>query len=462
MSGRKKGFVGVDRTVLEQIRRRAAERSKQIPPKSQLDDSGLAVMKTEMDKSQERQALLEASMADCSSDLQTLETQVSGQIRSLQQELVNQMVSVGADIQMVFQGVSTQLHDLQCDLETTQAEMAHLGEVVQGIEAREDALFSEADRWLDGATKLLEFIDAVYAHETLAPGAALDLGARLSRAELAYQRGAPEAAYVLAEGVYFDLSKLRIYLETSFTRWLAFHHAARTQAAELHRMAVASREVKACDLEGNELDIMVNADYWSGRHLGRQTSRIARLAEELTHSTTEMLDPVWLEELVLETLPRMQAELDQTLTQARLAALEAQLRANIAERVIEALEGQGYNMAGENLPEDIRDGCRVKLLSLDGSFVEVRVAGIPGRTGQNELSLLSEEGGRWSPHELERRASEVVHALSGTGLVVEQLRPEKTDRQEPIPKPQVMTELKIHQSGGAQLLGDEIDHVSNP
>ena len=454
MSGRKKGFVGVDRTVLELIRRRAAERSRQSPPTPQLDDFGLAAMKAEMERAQDRQAALEMSLADSSADLQVLEAQVSGQILTLQQGLVAQMVSVETELQTVFEGISTQINDLQCDLETTQAEMTEFDEAVQGIEAREEALFCEADSWLDGATKLLEFIDAVYAHETLAPGAVADLKGRLSRAELAYLRGAAEAAYVLAESVYFDLSKLRIYLETNRMRWLAFHQAARTQAAFLHNIAISGRRVNAWDLEGNELDIMVDADYWSQRQLGRQTSRISRLVEELAHNTTEMLDPIWLEQLVVVTLPEMRAELDQTLTQARLAALQAQLRANIAERVIEALEGQGYQMAGENLPEDIRKGCRVKLLSLDGSSVEVLVAGVPGHTGQNELLLLSEDAGRKSFYELDRRASEVVHALSGTGLVVGQLRPEVADRMAPVPMGQVITDLKVHQTVGTHLLED--------
>ena len=454
MSGRKKGFVGVDRSVLERIRARAAERSKQNSVTLHLDDSGLVSMEAEIDRTCGRQTALEAMFVDCSADLQTLEAQVGEQIRSLQHGMVAQLGSIELDVRSAFQDVSDHINDLHSDVEANRIEMARLGEVVDGIEAREEALFIEAERWLDGATRLLEFIDAVYKHDRLAPGTFADLEARLSRAELAYQRGGSEAAYVLAESVYFDLSKLRITLETQTLRSLAFHQAARTQAAGLHQFSISSREVNAWDLEGNELDIMVDADYWSQRQLGRQSSRLARLVEELTRTTTEALDPVWLEQLVFETLPEMQRELDQTLTQARLAALEAQLRANIAERVIEALEGQGYQMVGENLPKDFRDGCRVKMVCLDGSSVEVLVAGIPGHNGQNELMLLSDDVDRRSSHELDRRASEVVDALAGTGLVVGQFRADELDRQTRLPGRQVITDLKVRQPAETHLMGE--------
>jgi hypothetical protein len=452
MSGRKKGFVGVDRAVLDAFRKRVVERNKQAPLILHLDDTGLAAVEAEFDRAQGRQTTLETALVDCSADLQTLEAQTSEQICSLQQGFATQMAARETEIQTAFQGITEHIYDIQSDLETHREKVEYLGEAVHGIEAREEALFCEAASWLDGAAKLLEFIDAVYAHETFSPGVITDADGRLSRAELAYQRGAAEAAYVLAESVYYDLSKMRIYLEIQSTRWQALHQAARTQADALYERAMSSRQLNAWDLEGNELDIMVDADYWSQRQLGRQSSRLAKLASELTHNTTEMLDPVWLEQLVAETLPQMQTQLDQTLTEARMAALEAQLRANIAERVIEALEGQGYQVAGENLPEDIRKGCRMKMINLDGSSVEVVVAAVPGSSGQSELSLLSEDADRKSPHELDRRAIEVSQALSGTGLVVGGLGADDSSSQAPLPSRRINADLKVRQPVGAHLV----------
>ncbi len=287
--------------------------------------------------------------------------------------------------------------------------------------ARERERQRAAQHWIRTAQSVAVFIAQQYDHENFMPGSLRSWDRRLMHAQQNLYAGMPEAAVALAQDAYVGLSDLRVQLEKLQTEHHALLQAAQEYLLRLEHEAHASLEVQAMDLLGNALPSRIEVNFWSGGRLLRLTQEIEKLRAELAGRDSRSTSD-YLEHLITTQLPEMQQRLMETVFQARLAVLSSQLRLNIADRVLSALDSQGYSLQdGYYEGDDNRETYTAVLCALDGGEILVRVNPITDQAPQNELHLIAQDYEEKTQHEMRQRALEVQRALLQSGLEVGRL-----------------------------------------
>ena len=126
-----------------------------------------------------------------------------------------------------------------------------------------------------------------------------------------------------------------------------------------------------------------------------------------------------MNQLIQTDFPAFQEELDRLIVDARLAALNSQVRINIADLVVQALEQQGFVLQESKYNNnDQRKAFSARVQNLEGSEVIIQVMPVPGDAGRNELQLHSLDKDQRTEHELRKRSHEITRTLNDYGLVV--------------------------------------------
>jgi thioesterase domain-containing protein len=182
--------------------------------------------------------------------------------------------------------------------------------------------------------------------------------------------------------------------------------------------------LNALGLQGEELTDQVDLDYWTDgkyRHLlGVCRKVMTRFVQDQQHLSTEELT-----RMHTELFPVMRERFESIIYEARLNALNSQLRMNIAERALEALENHGFtlNEAGY-INEDMRAPFMAHLDNSDGSRVTVQVLPTDQTTQElsNELVVVTNHPYLKTEHEARLQWEELCRTLHQYDLNVS--RPE--------------------------------------
>ena len=235
-------------------------------------------------------------------------------------------------------------------------------------------------------------IDSNYQHQRFAPGKLVDLKRGLEMARSNIQAGVTEAAISTTEQTYLDLASLRLELEQKEQEWLLLYNAA---LEDLRNLIVEVRKNRECEVEIGQGDesqrFRLEVDYWTNGRLNRYEQELrqieTRLQEGESSLTTEQLEEV------TEQINSLEPRLGEILEQAKLEILGSQLRAEIADKVSEVLEGMGYVLMD---PEndfvyeggDMRNTYVLKLKDVTGGEV-VTVISPEKEFGTNQVSINS-------------------------------------------------------------------------
>jgi len=275
-----------------------------------------------------------------------------------------------------------------------------------------------AEETLCEADALLGFIDRAYEHERFFPGEIQDLGEILEDASNHLAQGAPEAALANAARVFRLGAGLRVRLEAECMAWETLHARAITRARQLFELARKHRRVKPVDLEGHEIEDApeMHVNFWVEGKLEGFLQELREIIGELSAAQLGVDVPL-LVRVNEELLPEKEAELASIVMEAREGVLNAQLRVNIADIVIQALGGQGYFLDEEAFEaDDLRRQFYAKLRNYSGD--EVLVAVRPeAEGGANELELHALTNPWRTAYQLKRGVKAVMGALERHGLV---------------------------------------------
>lgn len=336
--------------------------------------------------------------------LEEQQRQMRSQIREVREALAEQERRFNAMLEQERRTRQQQIQNVQRQLDAIMADKERARTLAQG--------------WLEAAEKLREFIEDNYRHDLFSPGRLDCLARTLEQGRENLNQGMSEAALTQSQSAYQELSDLRLELERLEREWHLWRSAALESAREMLELARRNRQCKAVDLEGKELDLGVEVDWWTEGKLSaleEELNRLlARIQDESSFISTEEF-----RHIVEQTIPQMQERLEQVIREARLAVLGSQLRANVADLVVQALEEQGFQLEdGTYEGEDQRRGFVAKVRHLDGSEVVVVVAPKEGDPAQNDLQIHSFDVAQRSEHELRARARELARALQSKGLQV--------------------------------------------
>ncbi len=357
----------------------------------------------------EEQSLRQAQMESLSGWLQGLQGALVDQSRSLS--------DLGEQIQYLDEEVYTVREDVNA-LASYQA-------------SREQALTDLGVEWVEAAYAIATFVQQNYSHDFFLPGELEKYWAEADLANANLAQGAYEAGLSLGQQACLHVSELRLQLEQLESDWRIWHVAALEGARELQENLLVNAVVPAMDLDGNRLDAKINVNQWTAGKLDLLQQQVDALVDHLL-SVDVPFDSQDLQEIVEHQLPELRAKLEKLILDARVGVLSSQVRINIADMVVEALEEQGYDLEGSGyVDQDMRRGYAAWVRSLDGSEVIIQVDPNGKAPSGNELQIHSLDVEQRSEHELRQRAIEIAASLRRRGLQVGKMEETRSESREP-------------------------------
>ncbi len=345
--------------------------------------------------------------------LQSLEMVTQENMNSLQGAFMNQI----EDLLQLQQASAQRLQEQQQCLADQQQRIAQLEQSSDWLLMNEEHKAQTALRWLQYAEVVFHFIQNHYDSERFLPGEMQRIATRLRQAYLNLEDGFADAALLEAQQIYQQCSAIRLSLELLQNEWLTLRTALLNGYQTLLTLAEEQQFVQAMDLEGNLLEQRVEVDAWTRGAL----TRFARQVEQSLIEIQKDQPPLGLEtlqKLVKEDLLARENQLAEIVLRARLELLNAQLRVNIADLTVQALQQQGFTAVQTRFQSnDMRRGYQVLLKNLEGAEVVVKIDPDPQEYGKNELHLYSSDQPSRTEHELWQRAQVIQDALHQYGLM---------------------------------------------
>jgi len=233
-----------------------------------------------------------------------------------------------------------------------------------------------------------------------------------------YQQGMPEAALLGAQQAYSHFSELRLDLERLTSEWQVLYEMALQFAERLYRLITENSSCPALDSRGNELPIQIRLQDWAGNEYASLVQRIAGLFRRLQAGADGPGTPE-LQEFVARQGPALEKEFEALVYRGRLAVINSQLRINIADIAVHALEEQGFVMDKAGYARgDRQKPYLVSMHNIENSQVIIHVDPISDMESTNALVIESHDSLDRTEHELRQRSAEIYGALLPYGLRV--------------------------------------------
>jgi hypothetical protein len=418
MSGHKRITVAINPTEYRRLHQQEMEKRFHINEQSETaveaETQTAGAVVEEFQSLVQRQQAFEELTSGLSMEVQAVEQENRKALKEQQLNLIKQVQINDHKIRhWMQQEMADILDSLSAQTDSFQTRAAQIEQELAVQQDDRERLMTYAQHWIETAQQAVVFIHEQYDTEQFSPGELELLEDQLfeARQNLAY--GASEAALATAQGVYFDLSRLRLNLESLHQRWNIAYYNVRTQLEELFQFALDQAKVPAMDTEGHLLEVPVDVDYWSLGDYKRLLERLEGL-NSLYHNQAPVLSEV---EALMHQLPIYKKQIGEMVYRARSDLLNSQLRVNIADLVVEALREQGFFLHQYGFyHSDMRTTYSTHLTSKDGSEVVVQVAPKPGTLYNNEVHVYSLDKADRTEHELYQRSAELANSLRESGL----------------------------------------------
>lgn len=431
MSGFKKTTVAISqeeyRRLHEAEMKLRLEEKKKVLAESNLTQKAVEVI-TDCERNlEDRESYFREMISGLNHHIRNYELETSETLVQQHEAWANQMrtemsSTMGEDLQNLssrLEGAFQQFEDLE---ERGTQKLLQLRERLNSLSQRADRKTSLASQWIQSTGVILDFIHQNYHHELTFPGQVNEIEEAYNRAVQSLKEDMPEAAYSIAQESYTRVSTLRKELEKREQEWLLLLDTVRNRFHHLQANLEASRNCTAMDWDGKTINYQVDVNYWTDHKLDKLV--------EYTHQMTAYLeDPSNLITLEIlrqiqnTELPNLEKELDDTVAEARLETLKSQLRINVADIVLQALAGQGFELSENGYHEgDQRASFEARTINLEGSEVAVQVESLNSDPCAYDIDIHSSDHLERYEYELKNRANTILNALRKCGLQVSPIK----------------------------------------
>ncbi len=295
-----------------------------------------------------------------------------------------------------------------------------LGRRLNTYEQKEHSKVEAARRWLRQSVTLADLVQEQFDHERFLPGKVSRLCNNLNVAQDNLAQRFFESSLQISQQVFLQLSELRFELEQRILEWQVeytrVHNAIKQFIIELEM----NSKVDAVGLEGEELTEQVDLAYWSNGKYNELLEKCRQLLILLSQESRSISTDE-LRQTYNGLLPVIRDKFESIIHDAQLKALNSQLRMNIAEKALQALETQGFklNNAGY-IQEDMRSAFTAQLENLDGSQVIIKVLPAEQQTQEltNELVMVTNHPFIKTEQEARLQWQELCRALNEYDLQV--------------------------------------------
>jgi hypothetical protein len=429
MSGRKKALVSVDRGALERIRelveRRRSGRIDFSPdPEAahRLSPAEGTDLQSALASTAERIEALEDQLSGANSEIQRMEVESANRALAAVEALT---VNAALDFDAALQEARAEWGErLENERSQRRMEMADMWETVETVESRDRARHEIAAEFLDAGDRLHTYINAWYDPGMIDAVQFDSFTNLLERAANALDSDLPEAAYTSAERAYLGLSEMRLALEEAEMLQLLLRQRVRQRTAALQDAVADALWVQPVDFEGNELtdEKAINVDYWAENarpHLENRLNQLAARVNSISFENASLDDLEYLDE---KALPEIEKALDQCVSDALLNVIYAQVRTNITEMALHALQSQGYEITQNGIIDNNeRRACRIRMDGPGAVGVDMKVSRMKGDPTASQLEMSYSDANDLTTHEINRRTTEINLALRKNGIAVEKM-----------------------------------------
>ena len=380
---------------------------------------------------EDRQAAYEKMLATMESDIADAEADISREMMQQQNEY--------------YQSLFDQIQDLSAEneakeqllLDTSQLFYTAIREEKTRNKNRFDALREQlsilsetqaeqeevARNWIKCGSLLSRFIDKQYNHQKFCPSQFDQAAQRLDLAVDNIRRGFFEAGLQAAQEAYLKFSELRARVEEATNKWQTAYQLILEQVQSIHAQVSATSAIPAIGLEGEDLHIDIDLDYWSNGKYAVLNSASEKLIGMLEDNAAEVTMED-LEMISARILPKYRQEFNNIVLEARQNAINSQLKINVAYLAMEALKKHGFTLddAGYH-NDDQRDSFSATLFNtLDRSSIILEVAPAPNDNSANTLSVETCNDNAHNERVYLRRWQAICGALNKVGVHIGQMQ----------------------------------------
>lgn len=429
MSGHKRTTITLSREELRGLEN-ASKRLGEVEHDFQKIQQQIAHMREQsfvqsQHEMEARQQALDYSLAGVSAHLASIEMNTSQAVIAHSTALQHEINQMGQD---VWENTALLLNEHTQEMETAfregqeirQAQFHQLRRSINRMQNSEQERTAYAEQAVHEAHTLMESMVSLYSSEETALHSLQAAERQVQRAAENLQAGFSEAALVAAQQTFEDLSRLRFQVETQLQRRQVISQMVQEAYARVENLVRINRRVRAVNPQGEPLDTVIDVDFWSGGAWAALNQRLNRIQAQLIQP--DLLDSDASQHLIDE-MEAIENDIQHIVFNARLAVISSQVRFNIAECVVAALQEQGFALENSAyLSNDMRSPYQVQLCNFEGTQVMVNLAPNPGDPIAHELDIAYQDPEFRTEHEMRQRAGELSMALNSYGLQLNGLR----------------------------------------
>jgi hypothetical protein len=390
MSGYKHATVTISQEEYQRLHQADMKRKfKQFNHANSLDGGRDEVISSLIQEIDQREKNLQSVLSDMNRVPSGMDSELFHSIQEQISVNYEQMIQVLRDTNQEFQGSIGELtaafvremdYEREANIHNLQSILMHQQELVD----RESSKLDTAESWLNQCTFLVDFIQSQFDHDRFTPGRLHKIVRNLEIAENNLLNGYAEACLQQAQQMYLEVSDLNLELEQLLLQWQTLYAETFSELNELIGQLSSNADIRALGLQGEELPDFVNLDYWTnGRY--HQLLEHSRQLSVYILQDKNLLTLEDIDRIRSEILPSLRESFETIIFDARLNALNSQLRMNIAEKALEALENHGFVLDDAGYTNnDMRTQFNAQLECPDGSQVLIQV--FPTEKSKEELS----------------------------------------------------------------------------
>jgi hypothetical protein len=341
------------------------------------------------------------------------------------ENLVATIRTTNLDIEESFANLTENIfRDIQADRVLINQSLQSIILEQESYQYNEDVKSYAAQQWLDGCFLLVGFLQNQFDHERFNPGRLERILRNLQIAEANFNNGFFESSLQTSQQMYLELTDMNFELEQLLFQWQTGYDQTCNAIDELVFQMVSNGKVNAIGLQGEELPNLVDLNYWTNGRFVQLLSHARQLSYNLAQEQ-DILTVEDLDRIYYQILPVIRETFGNLISDARFSALNSQLRMNIADKALEALENHGYSLDSSGYSdEDMRSEYNAHLAMADGSEVTIKVLPTENSSQEltNELVVITTHPYLKTDHEARLQWEELSQTLTQYNLKVS--RPE--------------------------------------
>lgn len=332
-------------------------------------------------------------------ELYALESRTDKRIENVRSWASDQLEKQRGEYQRISQQQQKQINSIRQD--------------IARINNREDNRENRAKVYLSDLELLIKFTDENLPHDRYAPGGLDKIKRQILAAKRQLSEDIPAATIATVQAAHFDLLDLQEEIQRKETE---FEITYRTVADAIEALFNTVRHNRQIELEGSA--VQNEADYWTQGRYKNLEERVQEIKDHIENdkdrlSTTELNS-------CLSELESLSQEQDRLIAEAVERIISSQLRAEMADIVIEKMEQQGFRIKNDErgyLQSDQRGPYIVKLANVAGTEI-VTMISPEKKTYQNILSINTYNEDVYDDESRRLRNVDILQSLQEGGLKI--------------------------------------------